>query len=210
MTTYSALVAAIKSYTNNEDTERFYPEIPEIINRVELQISKRLDITAEVITDVTNDPITTGTAFVAKPLLWRAAYQFRLIPTDGTDAIFLDFRTRSFCDLFWPDKDKTDTPRFYCEFSDNSLKIVPSLDKSYTGEHSYEAFITGLSSSRQETWLSLNAPDLLFKGCLAEAAIFMKNSAMLALYEKEFNEALEDENTQDVRQKLDNLSLSRM
>lgn len=210
MSTYDEIVTSLKLFTNNEDSERFYPQIPGMISRAEIKISKELDLTSEVKTDVTVGVITTGTYFVNKPSLWKAAYQFRLIPADNSTPIFLDFRTRSFCDLFWPDAAKTSEPRFYCEFSQDTLKIVPSLDKSYTGEHSYELFVTGLSSTNPTTWISENAPELLLSACLVEAAIFMKNQTMLDQYEKKFSDALADEQAQTIRQKLDNLSLTRM
>lgn len=210
MSTYDQIVSQIISYSNNDDAERFIPEIPSFIADAETKISKELDLTSEVRTDVTVDVIPTGTAFIAKPLAWKAAYQFRLIPADGNEPIFLDFRTRSFCDLFWPNVSQTGEPRFYCEFSSDSLKIVPSLDKSYTGEHSYEEFVTGLSETHPSTWLSLNAPELLLSACLVNAATFMKNPSMLAVYEKKYDSALADERAQSIRQKLDNLSLTRM
>lgn len=210
MATYSELIEDIKRYTNNDDEEKFIPAIPGMILRTEEQISKRLDITAEVVTDVTSDPIDAGTAFIPKPNLWRAAYQLRLIPEGTTEPIFLQFRSRSFCDLFWPDVTAPGQPRFYCDFSATSLKIVATLDQKYIAEHSYEAFITGLSVNTPQTWLSLNAYDLLLKGCLVEAAVFHKNPNARAVFKEEFEKALEDEKTQDLRQKLDNLSLSRM
>lgn len=205
--TYDELVARIKKYTNTDDPEDFNPSIPSFISAAEERISKNLDVEAEVVNEITIAPIGLGQRFINKPLASKGIYQFRVSLTQAGPWSILELRDRTYCDDYAPNTSDIGIPRYYCIYDSETILIVPTLIVPYYGEISHQVFLTGLSSGNQTTWISLNAPELLFQGCMSKAAEFQKKPERVAMHEQMFKEHLTSEQGQAIRQMRDKLRM---
>lgn len=207
--TYDELVASIKRYTNTDDEESFNIEIPAMVAAAEMAIAKQIDIDAEIANDHTEFRIAVGQYFVTVPTAYRGVNQFRISEFLDGPWFFLEMRARSWCDDYAPSRAMLGKPKYYCIFDVGTVLVVPSLDTSYYGEMSYQAYITGLSSTKQTTWISLNAPELLEEATLIRAAEFQKNPDRVAMHQARYTELLQSEQAQAVRRMRDDLRLVR-
>lgn len=201
--TYDELVAILQGYT--EDTGDLVDELPGIVERAEIRISKDLNIDA--MNEIATAPITGGTYWVGKPADWVATLELTFL--DGTDRIPLESTTESLANDYWRDRTQTGVPRFYANWDQDWFLVVPPADKSYTAEIKYEARIAGLSSGTQTTWISLIHPDLLLACCLCESATFHKGAANKELYETDYAKILKRTQDEVVRQRSDATNLRR-
>lgn len=205
--TYDELVERIKKYTNTDDPDDFNPSIPSFIQAAEERISKSLDIEAEIANEVTTAQIQMGQRFVNKPQSSNGIYQLRLSQAMQGPWFHLEMRDRSYCDDYAPGQNVIGAPRYYCVYDSATLMIVPTLDQLYYGEISHQVFITGLSPTKQTTWISLNATELLFEGCLVKAAEFQKKPERAAMHQQMFDSMLSAEQGQAIRQMRDKLRM---
>lgn len=205
--TYDELVARIKSYTNTDDPDDFNPAIPSFVQAAEERISKNLDIEAEIANVVTTVAIPLGQRFINKPAASKGIYQVRLSLTTNGPWFHLDLRDRSYCDDYAPSPGTAGKPRYYCIYDSETLLIVPTLNAPYYGEVSHQVFISGLSASVQTTWISLNAAELLFQGCMVKAAEFQKKPERAAMHQSMFDSMLSAEQGQAIRQMRDKLRM---
>lgn len=201
--TYDELDALLQAYT--EDTDDLAAQIPDIVSRSEIRISKDLNIDA--MNKIATAPLSSGSYWLNKPSDWVATLHLELL--DGNDRIMLEHATESMINDYWRDRTQTKEPRFYCNWDEGWFLLSPSLDKAYTAELKYEVRVTGLSSGTQTTWLSLNHPDLLLKRCLCESAIFHKSPESGAVYEKDYAMILKATQDEVVRQRSDATNLRR-
>lgn len=194
--TYEELLAALEAYT--EDSEDLADQLPGIISRAEIRISKDLNIDA--MNEIATQPVLQGSYWISKPDDWIATLQFVLV--DGTTRILLENTTESMIDDYYRDRTVTDVPRFYANWDESWFLIAPALDKAYTAELKYEARIAGLAPS-VDTWIATNHPDLILNACLAGSTIFHKSPQNRELYEAEYAGVLKSTQDEVVRQRSD-------
>ena len=104
-------------------------------------------------------------------------------------------KDQSFMDDYAPDRTVEGAPKYYSWDDDVTILLAPTptaavaagtLDLSYT----YRP--TQLSGSQTTTWLSLNAPDLLFYSTMLEVLTFEKAEAdTIADYTAKYQQALQ-------------------
>lgn len=205
--TYDELVARIKGYTNTDDPDDFNPAIPSFVQAAEERIAKNIDIEAEIENEVTTAAIGIGQRFINKPQASKGIYQFRVALTPAGPWFTLELRDRSYCDDYAPNPSVIGPPRYYCIYDSATLLIVPTLNAPYYGEISHQVFVTGLSPSQQTTWISLNAAELLFQGCMVKAAEFQKKPERAAMHQQMFDSMLAAEQGQAIRQMRDKLRM---
>jgi hypothetical protein len=70
--------------------------------------------------------------------------------------------------------------------------VAPTPDVAYNVTLDYIYTPDGLSDTNTETYISINAPELLLYACLVEAFAYLKGPMdMYKLYQEKYNEALQ-------------------
>jgi len=75
-------------------------------------------------------------------------------------------------------------PKFYAQYSETQIELVPTPDANYELEHIYGYYPTSIVSG-STSWLGDNASSALLNGTLIEAVRFQKGEPdVVAMYEK--------------------------
>ena len=203
MTTYTELVTQIREYTETDANVLTYVIIDDFIEHTENRILRELNIPAFVSHQFAN--FTTNNAFLSlpggagpTPVLFATINSMMIYSAAGTgDRTFLERKDVSFMNEYWPDRSITGTPKYYSQWDDNTVYVVPTPDAAYTVEMSMSKLPDRLDTSTTSTWLSSNAPTLMLYGCLIEAFKYLKGPAeMLQVYSQSYGTALEEVATQ--------------
>ena len=82
-------------------------------------------------------------------------------------------------------------PKFYAQYSETQIQLVPTPDANYEIEHIYAAYPTSIVSAAT-SWLGDNASAALLNGALIEAIRFQKGEPdVLANYESMYLVSME-------------------
>lgn len=199
MTTYTELVAQIREYTETDSNVLTSVIIDDFIEHTENRILRELNIPAFVSHQFAN--FTTNNAFLSlpggagpTPVLFATINSMMIYSAAGTgDRTFLERKDVSFMNEYWPDRSITGTPKYYSQWDDNTVYVVPTPDAAYTVEMSMSKLPDRLNTSTTSTWLSNNAPTLMLYGCLIEAFKYLKGTAeMLQVYQQSYSTALQE------------------
>ena len=86
----------------------------------------------------------------------------------------------------------TGFPKYYATFREDAIEVAPTPDSAYAVTLDYVYTPDGLSSTNTETYISVNAPELLLYACLVEAFAYLKGPMdMYKLYQDKYNTALQ-------------------
>jgi len=199
MTTYTELVTQIREYTETDANVLTAVIIDDFIEHTENRILRELNIPAFVSHQFAN--FTTNNAFLSlpggagpTPVLFATINSMMIYSAAGTgDRTFLERKDVSFMNEYWPDRSITGTPKYYSQWDDNTVYVVPTPDAAYTVEMSMSKLPDRLDTSTTSTWLSSNAPTLMLYGCLIEAFKYLKGTAeMLQVYQQSYSTALQE------------------
>ena len=199
MTTYTELVTQIREYTETDSNVLTNTIIDDFIEHTENRILRELNIPAFVSHQFAN--FTTSNPFLSlpggagpTPVLFATINSLMIYSAGGTgDRTFLERKDVSFMNEYWPDRADTGTPKYYSQWDDNTVYVVPTPDAAYTVELSMSKLPDRLNTSTTSTWLSNNTPTLLLYGCLIEAFKYLKGPAeMLQMYTQSYSTALEE------------------
>ena len=199
MTTYTELVTQIREYTETDANVLTDVIIDDFIEHTENRILRELNIPAFVSHQFAN--FTTNNAFLSlpggagpTPVLFATINSMMIYSAAGTgDRTFLERKDVSFMNEYWPDRSITGTPKYYSQWDDNTVYVVPTPDAAYTVEMSMSKLPDRLNTSTTSTWLSNNAPTLMLYGCLIEAFKYLKGTAeMLQVYQQSYSTALQE------------------
>ena len=199
MTTYTELVTQIREYTETDSNVLTSIIIDDFIEHTENRILRELNIPAFVSHQFAN--FTTNNAFLSlpggagpTPVLFATINSMMIYSAAGTgDRTFLERKDVSFMNEYWPDRSITGTPKYYSQWDDNTVYVVPTPDAAYTVEMSMSKLPDRLDTSTTSTWLSSNAPTLMLYGCLIEAFKYLKGTAeMLQVYQQSYSTALQE------------------
>ena len=199
MTTYTELVTQIREYTETDSNVLTDVIIDDFIEHTENRILRELNIPAFVSHQFAN--FTTNNAFLSlpggagpTPVLFATINSMMIYSAAGTgDRTFLERKDVSFMNEYWPDRSITGTPKYYSQWDDNTVYVVPTPDAAYTVEMSMSKLPDRLDTSTTSTWLSNNAPTLMLYGCLIEAFKYLKGTAeMLQVYQQSYSTALQE------------------
>ena len=196
--TYTELVAAIQSYTQNYETT-FVASIPTFVKQTETRVYNTVQIPAlrKNVTGVT----TGGNKYLSCPLDFLSVFSLAVEDASGNYEYLLN-KDVNFIRAAYPNASSTGIPKYYALFgptvnagvvSDElSFILGPTPDILYNVElhyYYYPESITVAGDGR--TWLGDNYDPVLLYGSLVEAYIFMKGEEdMMAYYEKKYQEAL--------------------
>ena len=196
--TYTELVAAIQSYTQNYESD-FVANIPLFITQTETRVYNTVQIPAlrKNVTGVTS----ANNKYLSCPSDFLAPYSIAVIDGNGSYEYLLN-KDVNFIRQAYPDPNDTGLPRYYALFGPTvtsnvitdelSFILGPTPDAVYNVElhyYYYPESITVAADGR--TWLGDNYDPVLLYGSLVEAYTFMKGEAdMMGYYQKKYDDAL--------------------
>jgi hypothetical protein len=196
--TYTELVANIKSYTENYETE-FAASIPVFVTQAETRIYNTVQI-PPLRKNVTGI-VSTSNKYLSCPLDFLSVFSFAVIDATGRFEYLLN-KDVNFMRAAYPNPSTTGIPQYYALFgpmvassviSDElSFIVAPTPDAQYNVElhyYYYPESITVAADGR--SWLGDNYDPVLLYGSLVEAYTYMKGEQdMMAYYQKKFDDAL--------------------
>ncbi len=196
--TYTELVDAIQSYTQNYEAD-FVANIPLFIQQTETRVYNSVQIPAlrKNVLGVT----TGGNKYLSCPSDFLSVFSMAVIDGSG-DYEYLLNKDVNFMRSAYPSASDTGLPRYYALFGPTvvsntitdelSFILAPTPDATYNVElhyYYYPESITVAADGR--TWLGDNYDPVLLYGSLYEAYVFMKGEAdVLQMYQQKYNDAL--------------------
>ena len=199
MTTYTELVSQIRDYTEVSSDVFTDSIINDFIEHTENKILRDLDL--PVFRSYQYATFTASNGFLTlpggtsiTPTEFSIIRSVMIYPAAGTgDRTYLEQRDVTYMNEYWPDRSSTGTPKYYSQWDQNTIYVVPTPSAAFYVEVGLTKLPTRLSSSNANTWLSDNAPALLLYGCLVEAFKFLKGPAdMLQVYTQSYEMALQE------------------
>jgi hypothetical protein len=201
--TYSELVAAIQSYTENQFPDTYLADgsavssttqINTFIKQAEQRIYNSVQFPAlrRNVTGFT----TPGNKYLACPQDFLSVYSMAVIDASGNYEYLLN-KDVNFIRQAYPAPNDTAIPKYYALFgpsyyNSNELTFIlgPTPDILYNIELHYFYYPESIVTANT-TWLGDNFDSVLLYGSLVEAYQFMKGEAdMLAMYNQKYMEAL--------------------
>lgn len=209
--TYSELVAAIQTYTENSfptitladsSTVSSTAQIARFIQQAEQRIYNTVQFPS-LRKNVTGT-VTASNKYLACPDDFLSTYSLAVINTDGSYEYLLN-KDVNFIRQAYPTPTDTAIPKYYALFgptttaglnpaitNELSFLLGPTPDTTYSVElhyYYYPESITTVASG--QTWLGDNFDSVLLYGSLVEAYTFMKGEAdLIGLYDGKYKEAL--------------------
>jgi hypothetical protein len=196
--TYTQLVAAIESYTENYETE-FIANIPVFVTQAETRIYNSVQIPAlrKNVTGI----VSANNKYLSCPLDFLSVFSLAVIDATGRFEYLLN-KDVNFMRAAYPNASTTGIPQYYALFGPTvassvitdelSFIVAPTPDAQYDVElhyYYYPESITVAADGR--TWLGDNYDPVLLYGALVEAYTYMKGEQdMMLYYQKKFDDAL--------------------
>jgi hypothetical protein len=201
--TYTELVAAIQSYTENQfpatylangSTVSSTTQINTLIEQAEQRIYNSVQFPS-IRKNVTGS-ITANNKYLACPSDFLATYSIAVIDATGAYEFLLN-KDVNFIRQAYPQPTDTAIPKYYALFGSqsndpNELTFIlgPTPDATYSVELHYYYYPESITTAGT-TWLGDNFDSVLLYGSLVEAMTYMKGETdMVTLYNTKYNEAL--------------------
>jgi hypothetical protein len=213
--TYTELVAAIQSYTENQFPETYLASGSTVssttqINLLITQAEQRIYNSVQFPSIRKNQysVITANNKYISLPTDFLAVYSLALVT--GVTGANLDTGTyeyllnkdANFIRQAYPAPNSTGEPKYYALFgptivssaitNELSLILGPTPDAAYYVELHYYYYPESITTAASgQTWLGDNFDTVLLYGSLVEAYTYMKGEAdLITLYNTKYNEAL--------------------
>jgi hypothetical protein len=211
--TYSELVVAIQSYTENNfpaitladgSTESTTTQINRFIQQAEQRIYNTIQFPS-IRKNVTGSA-TTGNKYLSCPNDFLAVYSLAVVDASSNYEYLLN-KDVNFIRQAYPNTGAANyaLPKYYALFGPtttsgptpavtNELSFIlgPTPDANYTVELHYYYYPESITTAASgQTWLGDNFDSVLLYGSLVEAYTFMKGEQdLIALYDGKYKEAL--------------------
>lgn len=197
--TYSQLIAAIQSYTENTFSTT---ELNMFIQQTETRVYNTVQFPA-LRRNVTG-ALTTGNQYLSSPSDFLAVYSLAIVAPTGAYTFLLN-KDVSFIREAYPTPTVSGTPKYYALFgptttggtpplltAELSFLLGPTPDAAYTAELQYFFYPDSITVTPSGTsWLGDNYDPVLLYGALVEAYTFMKGEQdLMAKYDQMFKDAL--------------------
>jgi len=197
--TYAELLQKVRDYTEVGSTVLTDSIIQGMIRDAELRIFREVDAdyTREYATanlninspylDLPNSPATSGTrtSIIVRSILVFDSNQ------SPTTKEYLEKRDTSFI-FEYNSTGATGVPKYYANWKETTLIMAPAPDAQYKVQLSYIYSPDELSATNTETYVSKNAPDLLFNAVMVNAYEFLKGPMdMYKIYSDKYNVAIQ-------------------
>ena len=167
--TYTELVAAIKSYTENDYSTT---DVNTFIQNAEQRIHNTVQL-PDLRKNVTGT-MSSGNKYFSLPSDWLSTFSIAVIDTNNEYTYLLN-KDVNFVRESFPDTDSGfyGKPEYYGIFDDTTMILGPTPDANYSAELHYYYYPESIVTANN-TWLGDNFDTALFYGALLEAAAFMK------------------------------------
>ena len=200
--TYTELVAAIQSYTENYEQE-FVDNIPVFVRQTETRIYNAVQLPS--IRRNSTGTLLTGNKYLTAPTDFLAVYSMAVIENYGTATEtyhYLLNKDVNYIRAAYPTPADTGLPQYYAIFgpqvtsnvTTDELSFIfgPTPDDAYTLELHYYYYPESITTAADgRTWLGDNYDPALLYGSLREAYLFMKGEQdLIANVEAKYNEAM--------------------
>ena len=206
--TYTELIAAIQSYTENQFPATFLADGSSVSSTTQLntfikQAEQRIynSVQFPSLRKNVTGATSTNNKYLSCPGDFLSAYSMAVIDATGSYEYLLN-KDVNFIRQAYPKATDTAIPKYYALFGPtvsgptitNELSFIlgPTPDAVYSVELHYYYYPESITTaSSGQTWLGDNFDSVLLYGSLMEAYIFMKGEQdMVALYEGKYKEAL--------------------
>lgn len=192
---YATLVAAIKSYAENDFPATTgsgdLPSADQIDIFIE-QAEQRVYNTVQLLDlrkNVTGNA-TSGNPYLTVPSDWLANFSLAVLDPDTGGYEYLLNKDVNYIREAFPYPATTGKPTHYAMFDQNSYILGPTPDDDYEMELHYFYYPTSIVTAGT-SWLGDNFSSVLLYGSLLEAYTFMKGEQdIIAQYQKRYDEAL--------------------
>ena len=167
--TYTELVAAIKSYTENDYSTT---DVNTFIQNAEQRIHNTVQL-PDLRKNVTGT-MSLGNKYFSLPSDWLSTFSIAVIDTNNEYTYLLN-KDVNFVRESFPDTDSGfyGKPEYYGIFDDTTMILGPTPDANYSAELHYYYYPQTIVTAGN-TWWGDNFDTALFYGALLEAAAFMK------------------------------------
>lgn len=177
--TYAELVTAIKTFAEDTSTD-FVSQIDDFIAKAESRLLKDLDL--EMFEQWLSVTISGSSRSVPKGS--DVIYVNDLFIRTPADQNWIEVPRRAFgyCVLYAPSETTEGVPRYFSDFDEDTIYVVPTPDQAYSGGNAkIRATIrpTGLATGNTTTWLGNYQADMLFNACMIEAYVYLKHTAKM-------------------------------
>ena len=206
---YTALSAAIQSYTENQFPDTYLADgstvssttqINQLITQAEQRIYNSVQFPS-LRKNVTGN-IVANNKYLSCPNDFLAVYSLAVILANGSYVYLLN-KDVNMIRQAYPNPTSTGTPQYYALFGPtttsatppvitNELSFIlgPTPDAVYSAELHYFYYPESITTA-STSWLGENFDSVLLYGSLVEAMTYMKSEPdLVALYNTKYNEAL--------------------
>jgi hypothetical protein len=184
--TYTELVAAVQSYTENQYSTA---DINTFIQNAEQRIYNTAQL-PDLRKNVTGT-MSSGNKYFSLPSDWLSTFSIAVINSDNEYTYLLN-KDVNFIRESFPDTDSGfyGQPQYYAIFDDNTMILGPTPNDNYESELHYYYYPETIVTAGT-TWLSDNFDSALLYGTLLEAAAFMLSEPdTVANYTARYQEAM--------------------
>jgi hypothetical protein len=197
--TYSELVTQIRDYTEVSSDVFTSTIVNGFIRNAELRIFREAD--ADYAREYATSSFTANNKYLQLPSTnqssgtqtTRVALVIRSVVATNSSGVQVALEPRD--DTFiteYNSSGSTGFPKYYATFRENAIVVAPTPSSGFVVTLDYIYTPDGLSSTNTETYISINAPELLLYACLVEAYAFLKGPMdMYNLYQEKYNTALQ-------------------
>ena len=195
--TYAELITALQDWVESSETA-LVANLDQMIEFAEKRIYRSIDLDNGW--KYSSVALVQGTALVTLPTdsVVVRAVEYMVNATTARTALLQ--KDMTYIDDYTGNRTTEGTPRYYAHYDDATILVGPAPDAvAATVEIAHTYRPTQLSSGNTETWLSLEAPDVLLYACLLELATFMKEEPDIIanytnMYQTAFQGCLLEEN----------------
>ena len=195
--TYAELVQKIRDYTEVGSEVLTSTIVNGFIRDAEFKIFREAD--ADYAREYATSTFTANNKYLALPNATgvssseRRALIVRSVVATNSSSVQVSLEPRD--DTFITEYNSTGAtgfPKYYATFRENAIEVAPTPSSAFVVELDYIYTPDGLSVTNTETYISVNAPELLLYACLVEAFAYLKGPMdMYKLYQEKYNMALQ-------------------
>jgi len=186
--TYAELTTRLQEWWESTEAT-LVSNVDVFIEYAEKRIYRSVDLdethkedTAAMVAGTATVTVPTGTIVILSVQLIQSNVRTFLLPKDP-----------SFIDDYTGNRVTQGTPLYYAKSDDATILLAPTPDTSDTLAFRITYRPTQLASGQTTTWLSLNAPDLLFYSCMLELLTFQKaEQDMIQEYRGKYEQAVKE------------------
>lgn len=189
MATYYDIVASLKAFTEDNDTE-FDAVAQTVVSHGETRLAHDLDLEENIALYQTWFTTTiAGSRYVARNPSWGNIHWVSMIVSDTHT--LLEKRTESWMLDYTPGGTTYGVPKYYGDWDDDYLIFAPVPALAYTVHVKADAKMTGLSPATPTTYLSDKYSNALVYACLVASEVFHKSPELVKLYTEQYDKARE-------------------